>query len=276
MYRIKSSVPIQDNVEVSIHDIDDLRKEVPGWDSLSKLEKMEAARNVDAIEEDSASNTTCIGLHEYIVDNLDSNQSVNESVSHLAVGDNDTAPASGNVNLNNEVGRFSVTSVNDAGSLLDISTFLDTSEANGNTLKEIGLTNQATVSGDILFNHSTISDIVKTSNKTATIDVTLEFEVPTGPAGEITMTTLTKTANYTANNEEIILGDASAGPITITMPAPDNDIFVYVKKIDSTANSVDIASPGSENIDDSASNISLTAQYASRTITSDSADYFII
>lgn len=174
MYVLDSIPEIEDNVYCQIHHIDDLRKEFPEWDSYSKQKRMRLARTVEPVQTESSHNVTCTGFHEYIIDNIDTNQSVNDDASHLAVGDDDTSdPVASNTDLNNEVGRFSVTNTFDNGSSLDVSTFLDTSEANGNTLKEVGLVNQSSSTGDILFNHSLISDIVKTSEKTATIDVTL-------------------------------------------------------------------------------------------------------
>lgn len=174
MYVIDSIPEIEDNVHFQVHHIDDLRREFPGWDSYSKRKKMELARTVEPVQTESSHNVTCVGFHEYIIDNIDTNQSVDEAATHLAVGTDDTTdPVTANTDLNNEASRFSVTDTFDNGSSLDVSTFLDTSEANGNTLKEVGLVNQSSSSGDILFNHSLISDIVKTSEKTTTIDVTL-------------------------------------------------------------------------------------------------------
>ena len=61
-----------------------------------------------------------------------------------------------------------------------------------------------------------------------------------------------KTEDYTAtNNDEVIACDASSGFLTITMPAATlsegKDFFV--KKIDSSDNSVNIEADGTETID---------------------------
>jgi hypothetical protein len=85
----------------------------------------------------------------------------------------------------------------------------------------------------------------------------------------------TQTADYTAGENDIVLADASGGPLTVTLPAPDERVKVNVKKTDSSANAVTVATPGSETIDGDSSR-TLTAQYVSRTITSDGTDYFII
>lgn len=165
---------VSDNVKVTVHNIDDLRREVDDWDSLSKQEKLEASRDVDPMETIEDHNTTVDGLNEYIVDNLDPSQSVNEDASHLEVGsDGNTTPTTSDTGMNTSVGTFSVTSDSDNGKDLFTSTFLDTSQANGNTLAECGLTTAS--SGGTLLNHSTFTDFNKTSSNTFTLDVTLSF-----------------------------------------------------------------------------------------------------
>lgn len=85
----------------------------------------------------------------------------------------------------------------------------------------------------------------------------------------------TQTSNYTASNYDIVLADASSGNITITLPSPASDLTVIIKKIDSSSNSVTIATPGSETIDGDNSR-SITSQYTSRTVASDGTNYFLI
>jgi len=87
-------------------------------------------------------------------------------------------------------------------------------------------------------------------------------------------TTVSKSSAYTANNREKVLADASGSAFTITLPAPEDDIHVTIKKTDAS-NDVTIATPNNETIDGN-SNITLSTQYVSRTITSDGSDYFII
>ena len=85
----------------------------------------------------------------------------------------------------------------------------------------------------------------------------------------------TVTSNYTASDNEAVLGDASGGAITVTLPSPANAVETVVKKIDSSTNAVTIATPGSETIDGQSS-IDISNQYYSRTITSDGSNYFIL
>lgn len=161
------------NVHVFEHDIDTLRKQWPGWDENPKWVKRELAKRTEPDREQHHSNTTVDGLHKYIVDNLDPSQSVNKTASHLAVGKGTSQPASGDTSLNNEVTRVQTTDDSDNGTTLFTSTFLDTTEANGNTLEEVGLFTAA--SGGTMLNHALISSITKDDETTATIDVSLTF-----------------------------------------------------------------------------------------------------
>lgn len=92
-----------------------------------------------------------------------------------------------------------------------------------------------------------------------------------------TRTTTTLQESYTASNFERVLTDASSGSLTVTLPSVSDNLDVTVKKIDSSSNSVTIATPGSEMID-GMSEITITNQYTSRTITASESrnEYFLI
>jgi hypothetical protein len=151
-----------------------LKEKWPNWDEYRKPRKRVLAAQTPAATLSIARNTTVDGLHESIVDFLDPNQSISLSASELALGDGTAAPASANISLNNEVLRIPVTDSADRGTSLFTSTFLDTSEANGQTLEEVGLVSSPT--GGTLLNHSLIDTIDKNDETTATIDVTLSFQ----------------------------------------------------------------------------------------------------
>lgn len=87
----------------------------------------------------------------------------------------------------------------------------------------------------------------------------------------------TKTANYTLlTTDGVILGDATAGNFTLTLPAVSgNSGLVYrIKKIDSSANTVTIDGNGSETIDGSLTAI-LDLQYAAVDIICDATTWWI-
>jgi hypothetical protein len=99
------------------------------------------------------------------------------------------------------------------------------------------------------------------------------FEVAGGFGAAIT----TKTANYTATaSDHTILVDATAGAITITLPAASGAtrrIYV-IKKIDSSANAVTVDPNASETLD-GATTRDLSSQYDSYTMQSDAVEWWL-
>jgi len=167
-----------DNVRISLHDVDDFRSRYPAWSELSKRERLVRSRYVKPDRVVESSNITTTGLHELIIDLLHTEQTVDESVSHLAVGTGNTTPSSADAQLNNEVYRVAVTDSTDRDTELFTSTFLDSTEANGYSLAEVGLVTSDAGGSDILLNHALVSDIQKDNESTATIDVSLSFSNP--------------------------------------------------------------------------------------------------
>lgn len=103
-------------------------------------------------------------------------------------------------------------------------------------------------------------------------------EVGSGVYSGPPVTIVTKIANYTAlSTDYTILVDASAGDVTITLPAAaSNDEKEYnVKKIDSSSNTVTIDGNASETIDGNLT-LSTTVQYTSITVQCDGTEWWII
>lgn len=142
-------------------------------DDLTGFEEYLLSEKPQAIHEEMTFNTTTIGLHEYIVDNLDAGQTVDESAAFLALGNGSTLEDVNNRSLNNEIYRKSVTDHADDGSSLICSTFLGSDDAPNTTIREVGLFSEA--NGGRMFNHSTIPDIVKDQTNTMSIDIVLTF-----------------------------------------------------------------------------------------------------
>lgn len=90
-------------------------------------------------------------------------------------------------------------------------------------------------------------------------------------------TTVTKTGSYTATtNDEVILADATSGPLTITLPmAAGNSNEYMIKKIDSSANNVTVATTSAQRIDGGSTAV-IKVQYASVGVVSDGSNWFII
>ena len=97
------------------------------------------------------------------------------------------------------------------------------------------------------------------------------------PAGGGNLAQTTKTANYTATSTDyFIFCDATSGAITITLPtAVGIGGKVYaIKKTDASANTVTIDAAGTETID-GALTVVTAVQYASYSIVSNGANWFI-
>lgn len=178
-----SGLRLQGRIDTRVHDESDLREATDDYDSLSKREKMELTREVEPEYEDTVYNVTTDELHQYFVDNLDPANTATEAnvdVSWLGLGTNGGGgTTTADTDLNNRTYEETVTDVADNGKELLASTFLDSTEGNGNTFDELGL-----FTGDpanlanaevFLVNHATFSAVTKDNTKTVTFDVTLTF-----------------------------------------------------------------------------------------------------
>ena len=89
---------------------------------------------------------------------------------------------------------------------------------------------------------------------------------------------VTKTSNYTVSqNDYTVLGDATSGGITFTLPIASSNTgrIFYIKKIDSSVNTVTIDGNGSETIDEGTTAI-ITNQYEAITVQSDGSNWHIL
>lgn len=96
--------------------------------------------------------------------------------------------------------------------------------------------------------------------------------------GKRTPTIATKTTTYTAlPTDDILLGDASGGAFSITLPAAtaSTGLVLTIKKIDASANAVTIDGNASETID-GATTKALGSQYASYEIACDGSAWYIV
>jgi len=178
-----SGLRLQGRIDTRVHDEDDLREAADDYDSLSKREKMELARDVEPEYEDTVYNVTTDLLHEYFVDNLDPDNTgveANVGATWLGLGTNGGGgTTTSDTDLNTRTYEETVTDVADNGKDLLASTFLDSNEGNNNTFDELGL-----FTGDpanlanaevFLVNHATFATVTKDNTKTVTFDVTLTF-----------------------------------------------------------------------------------------------------
>ena len=178
-----TTIRMDGRIERQTHTVESLRESVDSWDTLSKKEKLAASREVEPVESDTVYNVTTDELHQYFVRNLDPDNTspeANVSLAWLGLG---TDAVSGtdvsDTDLNNRTYQETITDVAEDGSTILASTFIDSTEANGNNFDEIGL-----FSGDptnladpevFLINHATFATVTKDNSKTVTFDVSLTF-----------------------------------------------------------------------------------------------------
>jgi hypothetical protein len=86
-----------------------------------------------------------------------------------------------------------------------------------------------------------------------------------------------QTSSYTATtSDEVILADATSAAMTVTLPTASGNACLYeIKKIDSTAHTVMIATNGGQTIDGGSTAI-IKVQYASISIVSDGSNWYIL
>lgn len=86
------------------------------------------------------------------------------------------------------------------------------------------------------------------------------------------------TTNYTLSSADTgVLADATGGAITITLPAAasNTDVQFFIKKIDSSGNTVTVDGNGSETIDGATTQV-ISTQYATLTVYSNGTSWFLL
>jgi len=178
-----SKMRLTGRIDRKTYNTEALRKQHDDWDKKSKREKLELTRDAEPVDQETVYNVTTDLLHEYFVDNLDPANNATEAnvdASWLGLGTNaGGGTTTADTDLNNRTYEETVTDHADNDKELLASTFLDSTEGNGNTFDELGL-----FSGDpanlgnaevFLINHATFNPVVKDNSKTVTFDVTLAF-----------------------------------------------------------------------------------------------------
>ena len=115
----------------------------------------------------------------------------------------------------------------------------------------------------------TITTLTATTGTIANLTVGTNLDLN----GSLNLDVVTKTANYTAADETVILCDATSNAITITLPTAVGNMgrIYHIKKIDASANTVTVSGTI-----DSGINAVLTDQYESISPVSDNVEWWII
>lgn len=168
------SMTISGCIEASAYSVERLPD---SWDSLSDSEKLSYLSDEEPDERIVEENVTTIGMHEYFAENLNPDTgSLNLAADYLALGDDDTTPSSSNTSLNNEFFRKQTSSGNATSNSLQVDTLVGKSQANGSTIREVGLfTDTSGGANERMLNHAVIADIVKDNTREITFQITLTF-----------------------------------------------------------------------------------------------------
>jgi len=181
--KAESGLSLTGRIDKQVHDASVLENTFDDWSHKSKKEKLHLARQVAPVSEETVYNVTTERLHQYFVDNLDpdnTNVEANLTAAWIGLGTGGTPVSKTDTDLNNRIYAEQVTDHADNGTELLSSTFLDSTEGNGNDFDELGLFtgNPSNLANPEVFlmNHVTFSPVTKDNTKTVTFDVTLSFD----------------------------------------------------------------------------------------------------
>lgn len=171
----RDGISIRGIIRMRAWSLSALREEIPDWDERSRGDKLRILLS-EPIEPFHDIVTENLVTDEYL-DTLASG--LNPNPTHLALGNETTAPVGTNQTLNNEVYRTRVGQDESEGKDRLTSTLISQNEANGRSIREIGLTNGAKMGEWTLLTHAILDSAdqidEKTSSMTITIDYVLEY-----------------------------------------------------------------------------------------------------
>lgn len=181
----RNTVAVNGNVHLQAWWVDEITAmcETP-WSDLSRADKHAHLRKPSdfpaaPFHNVREKNLAVDGFLEQLAIAMDPDGSATTSASHLAFGDGTTAPDGTNTSLNNEVYRTFVGDSEPVGRDLVTSTFLSQNEANGEAIREIGLTTGSLSDDWALLTHLVLDSAdqidQKTSEMVVTVNYTIEF-----------------------------------------------------------------------------------------------------
>jgi len=140
-------------------------------------------------------------------------------------------------------------------------------------------------SGADSVDHDTLTNYVSDEHVDHTgVDVTAGSGLTGGGSIDSTVTvdghsTSVVTSDYTITDEnEIVISDGSSSAVTITLPSPSTDLDLVVSAINTSSNNTTITAPGTENLNGSDQDLTISSDYDAGTlrIVSDGSEFFAI
>jgi len=114
-------------------------------------------------------------LHTHRSAELNPNDDVDRSITHIAVGDDGTAKSVTDGALDSQLDRVAVVESEQTNTELSVRAFIDSSQLNGETIREAGAASAA--SGGRLFALEALPDadtVTKDDSKTVTIEIAID------------------------------------------------------------------------------------------------------
>jgi len=142
----------------------------PNFDALDHAHQQTVLDKLEPLHTETTHNVASTVFLEYLVDVIDQNQTLtDQDPERFALGTGDSSPSSSDTALDNEVGEITIGTVTDNGTTLTMEGTIGESELNGNTLREIAVTNN----NAFFYNRALIGPIAKTSDES--VNITGEF-----------------------------------------------------------------------------------------------------
>lgn len=183
--KTNTTVDIHGEITANVYDNSRLKKENNQWNLLSQDEKMEVLESESPTKTRHSCNVTTVDLHEYIVRDLHPGKTSpadNITASHAGIGDDaSSGVVSSNTNLNNLLVSKQILDHIANGTTLTATFLLESSEANGKAIDEIGiasgdLTNISSNNDVFLLNHASFTEIQKNNKNSITFTIELTFD----------------------------------------------------------------------------------------------------
>lgn len=157
------------NVSLKVYSVND----IPIYQRWRQLDESLKLRVLDYYSPDrslTTHNVTCVGLHETVATALNRSIPVDQQINTISVGSGgSTDPQVGDRELNNHVVDTDITEYQTNGTETTVRGLIDTNQANGSTLQEIGVR----LANGKLANHALSESIEKTNSETVTVRIDL-------------------------------------------------------------------------------------------------------
>lgn len=183
--KTNTTVGIHGEITANVYDNSRLKQETNQWQSLSQDKKIELLTSQSPLKTRHSCNVTTVDLHEYIVRDLHPDKtSPADSItaSHAGIGDDaGSGVVSSNTNLNNLLVSKEILDHVANGTTLTTTFLLESSEANGKAIDEIGIAsgdlNKISNNNDVfLLNHASFTEIQKNNKNSITFTIELTFD----------------------------------------------------------------------------------------------------